>query len=126
MVVSKSTTNLCADDQEREKDSADEKVGVGWDLANVDDTLFVLSEIPRVDVGHKNQVIDNGMSDGGLDAGYHGRFGLATCILLPRTSIFLDHSHELDVARHDGWDGRDETRAKEEIAETGDVKKSGG
>lgn len=126
MVVSKTTTDLCADHQERQKNSADDEVGVGGDLANIDHAFLVLSEIPRVDVGHKDQVIDKGMGDGGLDSGDHGRLGLALCILFPWATIFLDHPHELDVARHDGRNGCDETRAEEEIPETGDVEESGG
>lgn len=126
MVVGKSTTNLCADHQKRQKNSAEDQVGVGGDLANIDHAFLVLSEIPSVDVGHKDQVIDKGMGDGGLDSGYHGRFGFAISILFPWAAVFLDHAHELDVARHDGRDRCDETRAEEEVAETGDVEESGG
>lgn len=86
-------------------------------MTDVGETSLVLPDIPRVQVDDENNVVDDSVGYGSLDTRHHGVLGLACGILLPRSTVLLDHAHELDVSRHDGWHGGDEARTQQEVAE---------
>jgi hypothetical protein len=118
VVIGEGTTNLGGEQQKRKKSRRDVYVHVEGDLAEIDSTDLIPPDVPAVQVGNKDEVVHNGVSDSCLDLGDHGALLLARGIFLPRTAILLDHTNQLDVAGHDGWDSCDETSAQEEVRDT--------
>lgn len=125
VVVGEGTADLGAEHQHGQEDEGDDQVGLVGGVADVGVTLLILPDIPGVQVDDEDDVVDDGMGDGCLNTGHHGVLGLAGGVLLPRTAVLLDHAHQLDVSRHDGWDGRDQARTQQEVAEAGDVEDRG-
>lgn len=126
MVVDKCSTSLCTAQKRSHQSGTDQHVGVRRDSTWVDLSGGVSSDIPAVQVGQEDGVVNQSVCDSDLDSWNHGVLLLATGVLLPWTTILLDHTDELDVACHDGWNGGDETGAEEEETETADVEKGGG
>lgn len=126
MVVCECSPGLGSHQQKRQKNGTDDHVRLRGDLSKVDSACLVFPQIPAIDVGHEDQIIDNGVGDGGFDAGHHCALRFALRVLFPGPTVLLDHAHQLDVAGHDGRDGGDETCAKEKIGDAGDVKEGGG
>jgi len=93
MVVGKGTTDLGAHHQQRKEDESNNQVGLVRGVTNVGVTLFVLPDIPGVQVDNEDEVVDGGMGDGGLDTGHHSVLSLARGILLPWSAVLLDHAH---------------------------------
>lgn len=117
MVVGKGSTDLRAQHQAGEEDEGDDQVGLVRGVANVGVTLLVLPDVPGVQVDNEDEVIDDGVGDGGLDTGHHGVLSLASGVLLPRSAVLLDHAYQLDVSRHDSRHSHDKAGAHQEVAE---------
>lgn len=122
MVEHERATDLGRDDQQGQQDGADDDVGSSRSLANVDGASLVLAEIPAVQIDHKDDIVDNSVSNGGLDPRYHRVLLFSGRVFFPGSAVLLDHAHELDVAGHDGGNGGDESGAEEEVGQTGNVK----
>jgi hypothetical protein len=125
VVEHEGATDLGRRDQDWQKNHTDDHVGVCGNLAQVDGALLVLSHVPAVQVGDKDEVHGDGMGDGGLDPRHHGVLGFALGVLFPRTTVLLDHADQLDVSRHDGGHGGDETGTHEEERDASDVEEGG-
>lgn len=109
MVEHKRATSLCTAHQQREQAHADNHVHLARYISHIHTLFRAPSAVPRVQVDKEDDIVHNRVSDGNLDSWDHGAFGLALCVLLPRTAILTYHAHELFIARHNGRDGGEET-----------------
>lgn len=107
VVVDESSASLGGSEQRSQESSTDEHVGMCGNIARVDSGLGASSDVPAVQVDNKDNIVDQGVRDRHLNSGHHSALLLACRVLLPRTTVLLDHANELDIARHDCWDGGD-------------------
>lgn len=99
---------------------------MGRNGAGVDSSFGAASDVPAIQIDQEDDIVHQRVHDGHLDPRNHGALLVAPGIFLPRTTVLLDHSNELNVARHDGGNGGDQTGTEQKEAQAGHIKQGAG
>jgi hypothetical protein len=126
MIEDQMCTCLAASSQGREQHTRNHKVEELGRLARIPTILLsTTSHIPAVQVDDKNNIVNQRMCNGDLDARHHRALLLTGLILLPRAAVLRDHADQLLVSGHDGWHGRDQACAEHEVGDSRNVEERG-